>query len=136
MISFKELMEDVYAADRKEKQWIDPATGKTKKRSIQAHRIQFAASKLHQSQDAKDARPDYLTDKGIKRPEIETDRPVYLQTKRVKEEMEQNKDLENTVQEVLSKNAPAGEWIHDFVHSDNPKFEGKSKKEQIGRAHV
>ena len=30
MISFKELMEDVYAADRKEKQWIDPATGKTK----------------------------------------------------------------------------------------------------------
>lgn len=30
--------------------------------------------------------------------------------------------------EVLAKNADAGKWIHDFVHSDNPKFEGKSKE--------
>ena len=31
------------------------------------------------------------------------------------------------IAEVLSKDAKAGDWIHDFVHSDNPKFAGKSK---------
>ena len=34
------------------------------------------------------------------------------------------------LQEVLSKDAPASEWIHDFVHSKNKKFEGKSKAER------
>ena len=42
-------------------------------------------------------------------------------------------DLE-TLHEVLSKDAKAGDWIHDFVHSDNPKFAGKSKKERIKMA--
>ncbi len=32
------------------------------------------------------------------------------------------------INEVLSKDATAGDWIHDFVHSKNPKFEGKSKE--------
>ena len=36
--------------------------------------------------------------------------------------------------EVLSSDAKAGDWIHDFVHSTNPKFEGKSKKERIRMA--
>ena len=36
--------------------------------------------------------------------------------------------------EVLSKDAKAGDWISDFVHSTNPKFEGKSKKERINMA--
>jgi hypothetical protein len=31
------------------------------------------------------------------------------------------------INEVISKNADAKTWIHDFVQSDNPKFEGKSK---------
>lgn len=34
------------------------------------------------------------------------------------------------VNEVLSKDATAGEWIHDFVNSDNPKFDGKSKEQR------
>ena len=34
------------------------------------------------------------------------------------------------IQEVLSKDAKAGDWIHDFVHSDNPKFAGKSKEKR------
>lgn len=34
------------------------------------------------------------------------------------------------LQEVLSKDASAGDWIHDFVHSDNPKFAGKSKEKR------
>jgi hypothetical protein len=35
--------------------------------------------------------------------------------------------LDEMINEVLSKDASAGDWIHDFVHSDNPKFKGKSK---------
>jgi hypothetical protein len=42
-------------------------------------------------------------------------------------------DLE-ALHEVLSKDAKAGDWIHDFVHSDNPKFAGKNKKERINMA--
>ena len=35
--------------------------------------------------------------------------------------------VDELINEVLSKDASAGDWIHDFVHSDNPKFKGKSK---------
>ena len=44
-----------------------------------------------------------------------------------KEEVEQ-------VDEVLKKSDPAGKWVKDFVHSDNPKFEGKSKKKRMQMA--
>jgi hypothetical protein len=40
----------------------------------------------------------------------------------------------DALHEVLSKDAKAGDWIHDFVHSTNPKFDGKSKKERINMA--
>lgn len=40
----------------------------------------------------------------------------------------------DALNEVLSKDAKAGDWIHDFVHSTNPKFDGKSKKERIKMA--
>jgi len=46
-----------------------------------------------------------------------------LKPKTTKEEVEQ-------VDEVLTKSTTAGETIHDFVHSKNPKFAGKSKKER------
>ena len=39
-------------------------------------------------------------------------------------------EVEEELNEVLSKDASAGDWIHDFVHSDNPKFKGKSKAER------
>lgn len=38
--------------------------------------------------------------------------------------------LDEMINEVLGKDATAGDWIHDFVHSDNPKFAGKSKKKR------
>jgi hypothetical protein len=49
-----------------------------------------------------------------------------------KEEIESlsEEQLDEMINEVLSKNASAGDWIHDFVHSDNPKFAGKSKAER------
>jgi len=33
-----------------------------------------------------------------------------------------------TLNEILTKSTPAGEWIKDFIDSDNPKFAGKSKE--------
>ena len=36
--------------------------------------------------------------------------------------------------EVLTKKTPAAKWIRDFVDSDNPQFEGKSKKKRMQMA--
>ena len=49
----------------------------------------------------------------------------------IKEENDLTEEqLDEMINEVLSKDATAGDWIHDFVHSDNPKFAGKSKAER------
>ena len=50
--------------------------------------------------------------------------------KKFKEENEEHSIFDQMIQEVLSKDAKAGDWIHDFVHSDNPKFKGKSKEKR------
>lgn len=41
---------------------------------------------------------------------------------------------DDTLLEKLKSSDPTGKWIRDFVHSDNPKFAGKSKKERIRMA--
>lgn len=51
----------------------------------------------------------------------------------LREEEMDEQDLDQ-LDEVLGKDAAASDWIHDFVHSTNPKFEGKSKKERIKMA--
>ncbi len=61
------------------------------------------------------------------------------QVEETPEEMvEESVDLESLseeqLEEVLKKSDPAGKWISDFVHSDNPKFAGKSKKERMKMA--
>jgi hypothetical protein len=38
--------------------------------------------------------------------------------------------LDEMLNEVLGKDASAGDYIHDFIHSKNPKFAGKSKAER------
>jgi len=45
--------------------------------------------------------------------------------KKMKESFEEPV-LDELINEVMSKDASAGDWIHDFIHSDNPKFAGKS----------
>jgi hypothetical protein len=51
--------------------------------------------------------------------------------KTANEEVELTEEqLDEMINEVLGKDATAGDWIHDFVHSDNPKFAGKSKAER------
>ena len=42
----------------------------------------------------------------------------------------ENQAFEQELNEVLSKDAGASAWIHDFVHSDNPQFKGKSVKKR------
>jgi len=39
-----------------------------------------------------------------------------------------------SIAEKITKNTPTGDVIHDFVHSKNPKFAGKTKKERINQA--
>lgn len=48
--------------------------------------------------------------------------------------LEQSELSEEQLEEILTKKDPAGTWISDFVHSDNPKFAGKSKKERMKQA--
>jgi hypothetical protein len=52
------------------------------------------------------------------------------------EEVESDVDslTEEQLEEVLKKSDPAGKWISDFVHSKDPKFAGKSKKERMKQA--
>ena len=54
---------------------------------------------------------------------------LAMTLKKMKENYEES-IVDELINEVLSKDASAGDWIHDFVHSDNPKFAGKSKAER------
>lgn len=40
------------------------------------------------------------------------------------------KSVDEQLDEVLSKDASAGDWIKDFISSDDPKFAGKSKEKR------
>lgn len=52
-------------------------------------------------------------------------------TEDIEEELQlTEEETETQLQEVLSKDASAGDWISDFVNSDNPKFKGKSKEQR------
>ena len=55
--------------------------------------------------------------------------PGPMTLKGMKEKYEES-ILDELISEVLSKDADAGDYIHDFVHSNNPKFAGKSKAER------
>lgn len=45
-----------------------------------------------------------------------------------------NQLREQTLEEKLKASDPAGKYVSDFVHSDNPKFAGKSKSKRIQMA--
>ena len=74
----------------------------------------------------------YLKDMG-KKPTVKSDLKNlgrFLTGKKETNEEVTEAQLDEMINEVLSKDASAGEWIDDFVHSDNPKFAGKSKAER------
>lgn len=66
----------------------------------------------------------------VEQPKVGVVRKESVTLKGFKQRYEDHSIFEQMVNEVLSKDADAGAWIHDFVHSDNPKFEGKSKAER------
>ena len=51
-----------------------------------------------------------------------------------KEDVDIDNLTEEQLEEVLKKSDPAGKWISDFVHSKDPKFAGKTKKERMKMA--
>jgi hypothetical protein len=53
---------------------------------------------------------------------------------KMKEEVDIDSLTEEQLEEVLKKSDPAGKWIRDFVHSKDPRFAGKSKKERMKQA--
>jgi hypothetical protein len=78
---------------------------------------------------AKGATP--LTMADVKAPKKDTISDPKNLAKARNEEVELTEEqLDEQINEVLSKDASAGDWIHDFVHSDNPKFAGKSTSER------
>jgi hypothetical protein len=57
-----------------------------------------------------------------------------LRAAKVAAKMQKEETQVQYIEEKLTAADPASEWIKDFVASDNPKFEGKSKKERINMA--
>jgi hypothetical protein len=53
-----------------------------------------------------------------------------FRAKGMEQEKKERAMKEEALDEVLTKSTTAGETIHDFVHSDNPKFAGKSKEKR------
>lgn len=54
--------------------------------------------------------------------------------KTINESLDIDSLTEEQLEEVLKKSDPAGKWVSDFVHSKDPKFAGKSKKERMKMA--
>jgi hypothetical protein len=71
----------------------------------------------------------YLKDMG-KKPTVKSDLKNLGRFLTGKKETNEEVELDQEINEVLSKDATAGDYIHDFIHSDNPKFAGKSKAER------
>ena len=44
--------------------------------------------------------------------------------------LSESEEIRRAINEVMKKDDSAGDWISDFLHSDNPKFDGKSKAER------
>lgn len=57
-----------------------------------------------------------------------------LRAAKVAAKMQKEETEVQYIEEKLTAADPASEWIKDFIASDNPRFEGKSKKERIQMA--
>jgi hypothetical protein len=68
--------------------------------------------------------------KGIKEDSMKKTFNSFVQEHTLPLTEEQLDEIVIELQEVLGKDAKAGDWISDFVHSDNAKFAGKSKEKR------
>jgi len=85
-----------------------------------------STEELKKSMDKKRSGPGSATIRKLDKAE--------LKRRLTKEEVDLESLTEEDLEEVLKKSQPAGEWIKDFVHSDDPKFAGKSKKQRMQMA--
>ena len=94
-------------------------------KKVRAHRIVFnkGEEEKHQSEEVESQSVNKIN---------EFAKFVSKHGKKTQEEIDQMS--EENLFEVLKKTDPTGKWISDFVHSKNPKFEGKSKKERMKMA--
>lgn len=79
--------------------------------------------------------PKELTSKQKKFMDVDDDEDIDekdLEKLRKKKKLKKE-DVED-LDEKLNPSMGAEKYVHDFAHSDNPKFEGKSKKERIQMA--
>lgn len=102
-------------ADKEEVRYTDDYKVSKTGRKIRAHRIIFNKG----DDDGK---------KGIT--EMKKTYREFVEQHTAELTEEQKNEIVAELQEVLGKDAKAGEWISDFVHSDNPKFAGKSKEKR------
>ena len=91
------------------------------KKLLEAQKMKQSPAK---NQDVADK--SYLKDK----PGVKSDLKNLGRFLTGKKETNEELEIDNEINEVLSKDATAGDYIHDFIHSDNPKFAGKSKAER------
>jgi hypothetical protein len=142
MKTFKQIVEDEYASDYKVKKFMGP-DGKWQERKLRPHRVDFKNSKMRgepaQDDDRGDVGMKEETTPYWKKPSFNKRMSQMAKRERLEREKkeaekktvkEENMTIDEQINEVLSKDASAGDWIHDFVHSDNPKFDGKSKEKR------
>lgn len=101
-------------------------------KKVRAHKIVFnkGEEEPHQSEEVN---MDKQQEKQMSEARVnEFAKFVSKHGKKVSEDVESM--TEEQLMEVLKKSDPAGKWISDFVHSDNPKFKGKTKKERMQMA--
>ena len=98
---------------------IDEVSKESLKKTANKIGIAIATSKINPI--------TYAIRKGLGQSHAEYKNNVKKSTRLNKEEVEQ-------IDEVLGPDASISDWIHDFIHSKNPKFAGKSKEERRNQA--
>lgn len=81
-------------------------------------------SKIDANHNGKIDRQDFKILRGKKKVKEDTFAGKLLNS------LSESEEIRKAINEVMKKDATAGDWIHDFVHSKNPKFAGKSTKER------
>ncbi len=72
--------------------------------------------------------------KSYRKKAVDSYETTHMSPKKAFKRDDSIKKVDKKINESLSPNASAGDYVKDFVHSKNDKFKGDSKKERIKRA--
>jgi len=129
-----EVEEDEDEEEDKKKEVKDTSDYKLSSsgKKVKAHKIVFNKGE-EETHQAEEVNMDKEQEKQMSEARVnEFAKFVSKHGKKVNEDVDQM--TEEQLMEVLKKTDPAGKWISDFVHSKNPKFVGKTKKERMQMA--